>query len=577
MSKKKYETQFSIYKIDYNQSIKFFKEELQKEINSYDMLEREIINYITNIIEGKNNSEIKSVVDEDFKGIVFKTFHYPSWKSTINCFLEEGFDISNVHVSYILTYKKDNNIFILTGGLGSNYINDFTQKNYGLHLLPKIIKEDSPVIKTVLENNLSGNKLSTKHSNRNVTTVSTENEMSLIFRELSLEFKNNYIDEIGIDTDEKSNKKIVNILAKDSFVIRKSITIEDLKQVLNKLIEIEQKKDNFSLGYFVDVKKNGYSSKEINRLMFNYFLEKKTDNFILVGNEHLEYYLGGNRYVIQDSDDNIIYESTDPIEFKELFNYCFSESISKSAVDKFLKYYITVYNDSDIVLYPIRIKSCLQGYVEDDNKTPFFLFNDNWFMFESKYEDNLDKEFKKDYSNLKLFNPELSEILKNNDPSMSEDTYNKKFADSEDIIVAHTVLNNNIELADLIYYDEDDNLYLIHNKDRFNGNGARDVMNQVLTSAEFISKYALEDKRKEIFEGYYSKIMEKYPDNKKIKKISSEKFVDLFCNAINIYYVVGFIEEFTENIKSNYAKYMTIDTNKKLLEKGYQLILFNIN
>jgi hypothetical protein len=577
MGKKKFETQFSIYKVDYNQSIKFFKEGVKKDIDSYDTLEKEIINYILETIEKKNNSETKIIEDDDFKGIVFKTFHYPSWKSIINSFIDESFEIYNAHVSYILTYKKNDNIFILTGGLGSNYINDFTQKNYGLHLLPKIIKEDSPVIKTVLENNLSGNKLSTKHSNRNVTTVNTENDMSSIFRELSLEFKNDLINELGIYTSEETNKRIINILAKDSFVIRKSITIEDLKQVLNKLLEIEQKEDSFSLGYFVDVKKNGYSTKEISAMMINYFLEKKIDNFVLVGNEHLEYYLGGNHYVITDQNDKIVYESTNPIDFKELFNYCFSDDISKAAIERFLKYNISVYNDNDIILYPIRIKSCLQGYVEDENKTPFFLFNDNWFMFESKYEDNLDKEFKKNYSNLEQFNPILSKILKNSDSTMSEDTYNKKYADSSDIIVAHTVLSNNIELADLIYYDEDDNLYLIHNKEIFNGNGARDVMNQVLTSAGFINHYALEEKRKEIYEEYYNKIVNKYPNNEKIKHISSEKFVDLFCNATNIFYVVGFVEKFSEDIKSNYAKYMTIDTNKKLLERGYKLLLFNIN
>lgn len=577
MGKKRYETQFSVYKVDYVRSVKFFIDELGININSYDELENKMLDYIVDNINERNNSDVRIIKDINFKGIVFKTYHYPSWKGIISTLIEDNFDISNTHISYILTYRKDNNIFLLTGGLGSNYINDFTQKNYGLYLLPKIIKEDSPVIKTVLENNLSGNKLSTKHSNRNVTTINTENEMSLIFRELSLEFNKDIINELGIETGDENSKKVINVLAKDSFVIRKSISLDDLKTVLNNLISIEEKEDKFSLGYFVNAKKNGYSIKDINNLMIDYFMEGNTDNFILVGDNYLEYYMNGNRYLITDSDNNIIYESNEPIVFNELFKYCFSESISKNSIDKFLKYNITVYNDNDIVLYPIKIKSCLQGYVEDSNKTPFFLFNDNWIMFDSKYEDNLDKDFSKIYLNLTDINSELSTILKNNDVRMNEDTYNKKFADSDEIIVAHTVLNNNIELADLIYFDEYNNLYLIHNKNKFNGNGARDVMNQVLTSAQFIRNYNLEENRKIIFEEYYNKIKEKYPNNKKIAQITSDKFVDLFCNAPNIYYVVGFIEDFSENIKSNYAKYMTLDTNKKLLDKGYQLLLFNIN
>ena len=575
MSKGRHETQFSVYKVDYNQGTKFFYEEMGKKINSFEELEVQIIDYIIKKIKKYGNNIVESINDEDFGGIVFKTYHYPSWNGIIKSMLKDNFDISNTHVSYILTYRKDNSIFLLTGGLGSNYITDFTQKNYGLYLLPKIIKEDSPVIKTVLEINLSGNKLSTRHSNRNVTTVNNENEMSLIFKELSLEFKKEIAEELGIEID--SDKKNVNILAKDSFVIRKSISLEQLKVVLNNLINIEKREDSFSLGYFVDIKKNGYSSKEINNLMIEYFISGKTDNFILVGNDYLEYYMGGNNYIITDTDNNVIYKSCEPVAFDELFNYCFSKSISKGAIEKFLKYNIAVYNDNDTIMHPVKIKSCLQGYVENSNKTPFFLFNGNWLMFDSKYEDNLDKEFKKVYQSLDSFNKGLSYMLKNDDNTMNEDTYNRKFANSKDIIVAHTVRSNNIEIADLIYCDEDDNLYLIHNKNKFNGNGARDVMNQVLTSAQFINKYSLEENRKIIFEDYYNKIKEKYPENDKLKKITPEKFVDLFCNATNIYYVVGFIDEFSSNIKSNYAKYMTLDTSKRLMDNGYKLFLFNIN
>ena len=44
---------------------------------------------------------------------------------------------------------------------------------------------------------------------------------------------------------------------------------------------------------------------------------------------------------------------------------------------------------------------------------------------------------------------------------------------------------NNIEIADVIFWDED-SIYLMHNKDKFSGQGARDVVNQVLTSSEYL-------------------------------------------------------------------------------------------
>lgn len=575
MAKKKYETQFSIYKVDYNRSVKYLKEDQGIEIKTYEELEKNILDTIKGVISKKERNEIVDVSNDYFKGIVFKTYHYPTWYGVINNIVEEKIDISNTHISYVLSYLKDDNLFLLTGGLGSNYITEFTQKNYGLYLLPKILKENSPVIKSVLENKMSGNRLSSKHSNRNVTTINTENDMSSIFRELSLEIDKEIINKLGINIDENKKSKNLNLIAKDSFVIRKSITIENLMKVLDQLIRLEKNKDNFSLGYFVDVKKCGYSSKILNELLIKNFIEKKIDNFILVGDDYSDYCVGGNRYVIKDTDEKVIYEKESPITIEDLFENCLPDNITKSAIEKLLKYNLTVYNDTDIILFPIKLKQSIQGYMENEEKIPFFLFNGNWLMFDTNYIDNLDNEYKKNYVDLIKIDKKLADIITNKNPELTEDSYNKEFSKSNDLIVAHTVLNNNIELADLIYFDND-NLYLIHNKSKFQGNGARDVLNQILTSAEFINHYLMEKDKREILGKYYHDIIKKYPNNNKIKTLTEDEFIDLFKKP-NIYYIAGFMEGLSDSSQSNYAKYITLDASKKLKEKGCNLLLFNIN
>ena len=575
MAKKKYETQFSIYKVDYNRSVKYLKEDQGLEIKTYEELEKNILDTIKGVISKKERNEIVDVSNDYFKGIVFKTYHYPTWYGVINNIVDEKIDISNTHISYVLSYLKDDNLFLLTGGLGSNYITEFTQKNYGLYLLPKILKENSPVIKSVLENKMSGNRLSSKHSNRNVTTINTENDMSSIFRELSLEIDKEIINKLGINIDENKKSKNLNLIAKDSFVIRKSITIENLMKVLDQLIRLEKNKDNFSLGYFVDVKKCGYSSKILNELLIKNFIEKKIDNFILVGDDYSDYCVGGNRYVIKDTDEKVIYEKESPITIEDLFENCLPDNITKSAIEKLLKYNLTVYNDTDIILFPIKLKQSIQGYMENEEKIPFFLFNGNWLMFDTNYIDNLDNEYKKNYVDLIKIDKKLADIITNKNPELTEDSYNKEFSKSNDLIVAHTVLNNNIELADLIYFD-DDNLYLIHNKSKFQGNGARDVLNQILTSAEFINHYLMEKDKREILGKYYHDIIKKYPNNNKIKTLTEDEFIDLFKKP-NIYYIAGFMKGLSDSSQSNYAKYITLDASKKLKEKGCNLLLFNIN
>lgn len=574
MAKKRYETQFSIYKVDYSRSKKFFEDEKEIKIESYSELEERILEEIKNNILKKGKNNVIDVDSTKFNGVVFKTYHYPSWYGMIEDIVNEDIDISNTHISYILTYLKDNNLFILTGGLGSNYISEFTQKNYGLYLLPKIMHDNSPAIKSVLENRMSGNRLSSKHSNRNVTTMNTENDMSSIFRELSLEIDKDIIKLLGIELDEKKNKNL-NLIAKDSFVIRKSITKKNLIKVLDKLVEIEKMKDNFSLGYFVDVKKYGYSPKKLNEMLILDLMEKKFDNFVLVGDDYSEYCIGGNKYIIEDNIGNEIYQDDKPITIEDLFNNILPSKITKTSVENLLKLNIKVYNDNDIILFPTKLKQCIQGHVDDENNIPFFIFNGNWLMFDNNYLNSLDNEFKNSYKEMINIDNNLVEILTNSDSSLNEDKYNKSFDCSEDVIVAHTVLSNNIELADIIYFN-DSNLYLIHNKSKFQGNGARDVLNQILTSAEFINHYLMERDKREIFEKYYDDIKEKYPNNKKINSITKKDFIDIFSKQ-HVFYVAGFMENLSENTDSNYAKYITLDTSKKLKEKGYDLLLFDIN
>lgn len=573
MAKKKYETQFSIYKVDYNRSEKYF-EELGIKIESYNQLESKILEEIKSNVQKKNKNEIVDVNSNNFKGLVFKTFHYPTWYGMIDDIINDEIEVSNTHISYILTYLNDNNLFILTGGLGSNYIAEFTQKNYGLYLLPKIMHENSPTIKSVLENRMSGNRVSSKHSNRNVTTINVENDMSAIFRELSLEIDKDIIKLLNIEFDENKQKNL-NLIAKDSFVIRKSITKENLVNVLNKLIEIEKMKDNFSLGYFVDVKKYGYSHKTLNEILINDLLNCKYDNFILVGDDYSEYCIGGSKYIIEDSNGNEIYQNDKPITMKDLFDNVLPSKITKTSIENLLKYNLKVCDDKEIVLFPTKLKQCIQGHVENEENIPFFLFNGNWLMFDNNYISSLDSEFKGIYSEITDIDNNLTKIITNDNSLLTEDEYNKSFSESSDLIVAHTVLSNNIELADLIYFD-DDNLYLIHNKSKFQGNGARDVLNQILTSAEFISHYLMDRDKRDIFEKYYEDIKEKYPENKKIKIIEKSEFVDLFMRP-NIYYVAGFMQNLSHNTESNYAKFITLDACKKLSEKGYNLLLFNIN
>ncbi len=570
MVKSNFETQYSIYKVDYDASIKYF-EEKGIEILSHKDLEEKIIEDIKVNVNKNNKNEIYIIKDNNFKGLAFKSYHNPTWSGMINNLLEEQVELNNIHISYILTYTKSENIFLLTGGLGSSYISEFTLKNYGLSLLPKITKEGNKTIKSVSGNRMVGNKTSIKHANRTATSIDDENDMSNIFKELSLEVDQDIIELLAVDNPK--NIKKLNILARDSFIVKKSLTIENLVKILNNLIDIEKRNDNFALGYFIDAKKRGYTAQQLNELLFDALINKKLDKFQLLGNNYIENCIGCTKYIIRDEEDKIIYEE-DQVTMEALFNKL-SDNITKSLVQKLLKYNITVYREEEIVIPPTKLKSCIQANIENENGETFLLFNGNWLIFNKTYLETMKKEYKKIYEEITKIDSKLIDIISNKSKKESEDKYNNTFANSSEVILAHKVRVQNIEIADLIYYDND-NLYLIHNKKTFDGSGSRDVYGQILSSAELLSYIVKEKDKKRIFKEYYNKILKEYPNNKLIKTLTLEEFARLFSKA-EIHYIVGFMERVTINKNSNYAKYLTIDTYKKLKEKGYNLLLFNIN
>ena len=55
----------------------------------------------------------------------------------------------------------------------------------------------------------------------------------------------------------------------DSFVIKKSLSLSDLKKVLNTIITISKRDDKFVLNYFVPCEKKRKKSSDLDNTMYN--------------------------------------------------------------------------------------------------------------------------------------------------------------------------------------------------------------------------------------------------------------------------------------------------------------------
>lgn len=585
------ETQFSIYKVDFDAVDEHFKINVERDDARYlkKVLDA-LVNSTCAIIMKKPYSMLQRVQYKGFYGVFFKTYHDPDWKMVAEQIIcnnelektEMGPELLvNTNVSYVLLYSVDSKLYACTGGYGSNYISKFTLKNYGLSLIPKLIDRNNPVVKNVIQNNLIGNQASTNKVNRKTTSLSIEQDMSSVFRQLILELNRSIVEKMGVvfDKDESDSKK-TSLINKDSIIVRRSLSLSELVTVLNQLSKVEEKKDAFALNYLVLARKKNIKNADLFERLVNDFAKGEYSRFVLVGDEYEQYYANASRYILIDETGRIRLDKTEPIDLQDVISVINSQGKepSKASIKTMLKHWqiSTENNAGETVLFPLDVFNALQGFVEyGNNNAPCYLFNGSWFVFDKQYETILSKQF----SDLYDYNKPLAEgVIKKwklTHASPSEEEYNKWLSKHTNVQVSHRVSKGNIEIADAIFYDEG-TIYLMHNKDSFSGSGARDLTNQILASSESVAIHRGAFDAASYFEDYYNKIAETAKKKDRNIAIGKQEFIDMFRNAKKICYIAGYLKNYRKDSKSTYAKYLSIELQQKLKRKGFDLLLIGL-
>lgn len=581
--------QFSTYKIDYSEVEKHHTITFDKESAAYASEVRDfLIRDIKRGIELRQHGKVIDVGKGNFKGIVYKTYHFPEWGNMaidlLNNSLIDDLEcetwLNNINVSYVLLYVYKNNIYAMTGGFGSHLIRNYIEKNWALHLIPKFVQKDSGVIRQLKENNMFGNTSAMSKANRKTTNISYEQDMSTIFRELAIELGRELGGKLGIkyDDEESVNKK-TGVLLKDSIVIRKNLTLDELEKVIEKIETIEQAEDQFPLGYFVSVKKKGIKTSDLLDGLINLLLEGKLDDFQLVGDDYLSYYMIASEYTLMNDKGEVYYSSADPICLEDIFEV-FKEdkrSLSKSFMLSFLKNWKISAQDANgsQILYPITIINAIQGIVEyGENNVPCYIFQGQWYCMDEQYTPILREEFNSVYDD----NYDENEKIKNRFGLKkcfpTENEYNNDFFVNKDVIVGHKALISNFEIADLIFWDSN-YVYLMCNKKHFDGSGSRDLTNQIWASASYFYSQ-IQSLQKDLFlEKWYSEIENLYKKENAIMPVECQEFKEIFVGR-NICYIAGYLTGFNKNSQSLYAKYLTIDLLKKMFDRGSKCISMSI-
>lgn len=519
----------------------------------------------------------------------------------------KSFELTNSNISFILiktllVVDKDKkveekitpikmNMYAMTGGLGYTIISEFIEKNFGLNLVPRLIKTEDNVIRKVVEDRLMGNRIYTSRRNRSNTNLDFETDFSNVYRELEFSADEDILLKLGV-IDSNKNKVNKNVVSKDSFKVSTSLNIGELNTLIERLDEIAREDAKFPLNYFTPANKNGFKDSDIKNLFCSLIYKSLTEddaedeenfNFEIVGQNIAEYPI--NSKFELESELVPIDPIEEPIKWETIIEKLDDEELSEEFIEYlFYKSYLITYDENSNETQNIELINCLDGFLKNDNEEVFYLRNGTWYIFNESFSKIITDKYKKVYNNSQdyVLNHIINnyEILKekwedytddkgkNVDPTESD--YNLQFKDEDEVIYADKCLVDKVEIADLIIQEEN-KLYLFCLKQKFNGSGCRDLYGQIKSSYQIVQtklKYDIENS----LTNYHTNLTKEERGN----TIDLNAFKKSFEKS-QVYYIAGFLENLKMNTRSNYAKILSLDINNELNDNEFEFIMMDFN
>jgi uncharacterized protein (TIGR04141 family) len=286
-----------------------------------------------------------------------------------------------------------------------------------------------------------------------------------------------------------------------------------------------------------------------------------------------EKYLTADHYVIRKGSkiyNNEILENL--VDYDQLCSLVIEVDDEQKNLHSFLTRYsdlvIESYDSNSALLTKGRASTHIIADLEIDGERYFFIDN-SWYQINSKYIEQLNDEcnsfINSSYHTIAMI-PWDSRIR-------TENEYNSLYFSQSNCLVLDKILHENIEVCDILKWDEDD-IYLYHVKIGM-GNTMRDLCSQVFISAQRIQRdiksnfnylsLFYDSLRSKIGEtGYFDKA------GQQTEVISKSKFLELFRKKIHYVLVIQDDVIRARSIKniekynSNIAKLSISELSKKM-------------
>lgn len=589
--------QISIYHIDRRSVEEEIKaKEIENEKNKKENTEYST-EYIVDFLLKENRDyrlqELRKEINIDMKGFKTKIAYKPTppTDTTWRNFFFEVLDKDSAMLkskkqeeSFMVFIYNENNIYSITGGFAFHKIESYLDSLFGIKILSGLINRNSKTIKGVSERNVSKSIMATTKMFRVDYSISQDEDFGKIYKEIVAQLDSEILEEkLGFKKDEI---KKVQCIAKTYFKITKSINIEKVYEIIEKIDNImsqdiedlnkvcilnnRNKKDKYMIKNLENILMDKLYNDYVGTEEFCYDIcDNDYQNFLLSGNYALQY----NNYIVQLS----CYEKEDIL--KGISTIAIDKKIKLNEKDNFKRLIqnIKILSFEEDVEHESTnsklIKSISAEVEKDGNK--YFIMEGSWFKITENYVSELNTKLKENING--RINTELITNKWNKKTIIDKKTEQPKevyitetefmennFLKEKEVIITHTKLIDNIEFADLIKIDNiNRKVYLIHIKRGFDAS-VRDLSYQMMFSYNILQSVKLQ--------GNYEKIERLYDEleqNEK-DKITKEDFIKLFKNN-EVVYAFTFNDETSKNRKikenleqfeSNIAKGVLLDLIK---------------
>lgn len=428
----------------------------------------------------------------------------PKWKDFLNEVVSDGQNILKDRQSWgesfvlLLFNNSSGNLYAATGGMGYHVVQDFIDDDFGVDILARLMTKDDKILRSVKEKNVIGGVLGTTKFFRKNYNLFENDGFGKIYQELTSSLNKGILrDRFGFSEEELKNDS--NCIAKTSFKISKSISIDQLLQIINGCESIydDENLTPISINNVEKVvkKKNVELINALEGVLLDQLWQTFNENDgsyqFDICHKDFEKYLTASKYIFKKnySEANFFGETVfeNLRDINELFDILHVSERrpedKESFVDlvKSLKVYTYNEETEEQPLTKGWLLHHLFGDVslEDDK---YFLIDNNWYKikpsFISELNESCNSFITSNYDN----GLEQSWDFANNE---NENAYNAKFISenplNDRVVVLDKITPENIEPCDILKWD-DSNLYFYHVKAGF-GNTLRDLCSQVFIAA----------------------------------------------------------------------------------------------